>query len=72
MADLLSHSAGSEFQVAENYAYLGNSDQAFAWLARARVQHDGGLIWLRSDPAFKQWVTDARYTAFLKLMQYPD
>ena len=51
---------------------MGNSDQAFAWLARARAQHDGGVIWLRSDPAFKEWVTDARYTAFLKLMKYPD
>jgi len=32
---MVDNSAGSEFQVAEAYAYFGNVDQAFAWLDRA-------------------------------------
>ncbi len=62
LAVLLAASDGSEFQVAETYAYFGNSDKAFYWLNRA-IDHDPGIQWLRGDPLFKGITADPRYAA---------
>ncbi len=65
LAELVANSAGSEFQVAEAYAYAGDSDQAFHWLERARTQHDPGLMKVRRDPLLKSLERDPRYAVFL-------
>lgn len=67
---LLADSAGSEFQVAETYAYFGNSDKAFYWLDRA-IDHDPGIQWLRGDPLFKGITADPRYAALLRKLNLP-
>ena len=64
----MSHSAGSEFQVAETYAYFGDGDQAFAWLNRA-IGNDPGILWLRGDPLLKGLTGDPRYAALLKRLK---
>jgi len=63
---MVDNSAGSEFQVAEAYAYFGNSDQAFAWLERAVTQRDPGIQWLRGDPLLRSLTHDPRYAALLR------
>lgn len=68
---LLQHSAGSEYQVAETYAYFGNSDQAFTWLNRA-VDNDPGIQWLRADPLLKGITTDPRYAMLLHRLNLPE
>lgn len=65
LAELVANSTGSEFQVAEAYAYAGDSDQAFHWLERARTQHDPGLMKVRRDPLLKSLERDPRYAVFL-------
>ena len=65
MTELVAQSKGSEFQVAEAYAYFGDTDQAFHWLERARTQHDPGLIIVRRDPLLKSLERDPRYAVFL-------
>jgi len=42
VAALLRETTGSEFQVAETYAYMGNPDKAFEWLDAAIVGRDPG------------------------------
>ena len=65
MAELVAQSKGSEFQMAEAYAYFGDTDQAFHWLERARAQHDPGLMTVRRDPLLKSLEHDPRYAMFL-------
>ena len=59
---------GAAYQIAEVYAWRGESDPAFEWLDRAYRQHDGGLANLATDPLLKSLRADARYAAFLKMM----
>jgi TolB-like protein len=70
LAALVANSAGSEFQVAETYAYFGNSDEAFRWLDRA-IDHDPGIQWLRGDPPFKGITADTRWGALLRRLDLP-
>jgi adenylate cyclase len=62
---LLANSPGSEFQVAEAYAYVNQPDKAFEWLENARSRHDPGLVWTRHDPLLRSLTTDPRYKQFL-------
>jgi len=63
---LVDNSAGSEYQVAEAYAYFGNVDQAFTWLDRAVALRDPGIQWLRGDPLLRILTHDPRYVALLQ------
>jgi TolB-like protein/tRNA A-37 threonylcarbamoyl transferase component Bud32/lipoprotein NlpI len=62
---------GFAFQIAEIYAYRGETDKAFEWLERAYRQHDGGLTWIKGDPLLRSLERDPRYTAFLEKMKLP-
>jgi tetratricopeptide (TPR) repeat protein len=70
LKDLLRHSDGSEFQVAEVYAYFGDADRAFDWLDRA-VKADPGSIWLRNDPLCIGLIHDPRYQVILRRLNVP-
>jgi TolB-like protein len=72
LAAMVANSAGSEFQVAETYAYFGEREQAFHWLEAAHVRHDPGVIWVRRDPLLRALVADPRYKEFLKEMKLPE
>jgi TolB-like protein/Flp pilus assembly protein TadD len=60
------------FQIAQTYAYRGQSDEAFKWLDRAYVQKDPSLLILKSQAMFMKLGGDPRYKAFLKKMNLPD
>jgi tetratricopeptide (TPR) repeat protein len=64
--------ADSAFQIAEVYAFRGESDKAFEWLERAYAQRDTGLPVLKGDPLLKSLERDPRYAAFLKKMRLPN
>ena len=57
------------FQIAEVHAYRGEIDAAFAWLERARAQHDSGLTELKGDPFLRSLEGDPRYRQFLRTMR---
>jgi TolB-like protein/DNA-binding winged helix-turn-helix (wHTH) protein/Tfp pilus assembly protein PilF len=61
----------SAFQIAEVYAFRGESDKAFAWLERAYRQRDGGLMFLKIDPLLKGLRQDPRYADLLTKMHLP-
>jgi TolB-like protein/DNA-binding winged helix-turn-helix (wHTH) protein/Tfp pilus assembly protein PilF len=57
------------YQVAQVYAFRGESDKSFEWLERAYKQRDGGLSGIKTDPLFKNLHHDPRYTELLKKMR---
>ncbi|HET7293943.1 MAG TPA: protein kinase [Vicinamibacteria bacterium] len=59
----------SAFQIAELYAFRGETDKAFAWLDRAHAQRDPGLVNVKGDPLLKSLERDPRHAAFLKKMR---
>ncbi len=71
LEELVRQSAGSEFQVAEAYGFMGNRDKAFAWLDKSIERHDPGILWLRWDPCFASLTADPRYAALLKRLKIP-
>jgi len=71
MQALLRRSQGAEFQVAESYGFLGDTDKAFEWLDRAVTQHDPGILWLRRDALLARLETDPRYPALLRRVGMP-
>jgi adenylate cyclase len=71
LADMLRHSAGREFQIAETYSYCGDADRAFEWL-NAAINHDAGMVWLRNDPLLKGLTSDPRYEALLRKVNLPE
>jgi TolB-like protein/DNA-binding winged helix-turn-helix (wHTH) protein/Flp pilus assembly protein TadD len=58
-------------QIAQVYAYRGQSDKSFEWLERAYEQRDPGLPEIKSNPLFKNLRNDPRYTELLKKMRLP-
>ncbi|HUA88190.1 MAG TPA: tetratricopeptide repeat protein, partial [Steroidobacteraceae bacterium] len=70
IGELRRQSAGSEFQLAEAYAYTGSPDEAFAWLERS-VGHDPGILWVRHDPQLDAIRPDPRFAALLKRLKMP-
>ena len=63
--------ADSAFQIAQAYAFRGQTDKSFEWLDRAYAQRDGGLTDVKIDPLLKNLRNDLRYSAFLKKMRLP-
>jgi TolB-like protein/Flp pilus assembly protein TadD len=59
------------FQIAEIYAYRGESDKAWEWLDRSYRQRDGGLMFLKIDPLLESFRQDPRYIDLLKKMHLP-
>ena len=62
------HDTDSAYQIAEVYAYRGESDKSFEWLERAYKQRDAGLPDIKVDPLFKNLRHDPRYSDLLKKM----
>ena len=71
LAAMLHDPTGSEFQIAEAYAYLGDADQAFRWLEAAVASRDPGILWLRDDPLLRGLTGDPRYAALLRTLNLP-
>jgi hypothetical protein len=53
--------------------WRGETDGAFKWPSRAYEHKDGGgLPFMKTDPVFKKFEDDRRYTAVLKKMNLPE
>jgi TolB-like protein/DNA-binding winged helix-turn-helix (wHTH) protein len=59
------------YQIAQVYAYRGESDKSFEWLERAYKQRDPGLPEINIDPLFKKLHHEPRYTELLEEMRLP-
>jgi TolB-like protein/Tfp pilus assembly protein PilF len=72
LADLLAkHDTDSAYQIAQAFAFRGESDKSFEWLERAYKQRDPGLPEIKTDPLLKNLRHDSRYTELLRRMRLP-
>jgi TolB-like protein/DNA-binding winged helix-turn-helix (wHTH) protein/Flp pilus assembly protein TadD len=72
LAELIAkHDTDSAFQIAQVYAFRGETNKSFEWLERAYEQRDAGLIILKTDPLLNNLHHDPRYAALLKKMRLP-
>ncbi len=58
-------------QIAEVYAWRGETNAAFDWLERAYAQRDSGLHNVKCDPLLRKLRRDPPYAALLKKMNLP-
>ena len=65
------HDTDWAYQIAQAYAFRGESDKSFEWLERACKQRDSGLPLIKTEPLFKNLRHDSRYTELLKKMRLP-
>jgi TolB-like protein len=65
------YQAGGAYNVAQVYAFRGETDRAFEWLDKAYAQHDGGMFLCSVDPLLENLRGDSRYKALLKKMGFP-
>jgi TolB-like protein/cytochrome c-type biogenesis protein CcmH/NrfG len=63
---------GFASQIADVFAWCGQRDEAFAWLERAREQHDGGLAELNTDVLLASLHDDPRYRTLRHNINLPD
>ena len=59
------------YQIAEVYAWRGETDKAFEWLQTSFDNHDTGTISLLIDPLMRSLRDDTRYKAMLKKLGLP-
>jgi TolB-like protein/Tfp pilus assembly protein PilF len=65
------HADLSAFEIAEVYAFRGQSDEAMQWLERAYAQKDVGLLYVNGDTPLKGIEADPRLSEFLRKMNLP-
>jgi TolB-like protein/DNA-binding winged helix-turn-helix (wHTH) protein/Flp pilus assembly protein TadD len=65
------HQNDCAYQIAEVYAYRGETDKAFEWLDRAYRQRDPGTPELKTNPLMRSLRPDPRYAQLLKKMRLP-
>jgi TolB-like protein/Flp pilus assembly protein TadD len=65
------HDSDSAYQIAEVYAFRGESGKSFEWLERAYEQRDAGLPDIKVDPLLKNLRHDPRYAQLLQEMRLP-
>jgi hypothetical protein len=59
------------YQIAQVYAFGGESDKSCEWLERAYKQREAGLPEIKTDPLLKNLDHDTRCTKLLKKMRLP-
>ncbi|HEY2534350.1 MAG TPA: TIR domain-containing protein [Xanthobacteraceae bacterium] len=60
------------YQIAEVFAWRGESTKAFEWLERAYSQRDAGLVTVKADPLLKSLHADPRFDALLRKLKLPE
>jgi TolB-like protein/DNA-binding winged helix-turn-helix (wHTH) protein len=69
LGDLIAkHGSTAAFQVAQLYAFRGESDKSFEWLERAFKTRDPGMVEIKTDPLFQNLRHDKRYVDLLERM----
>jgi hypothetical protein len=63
---------GAAYQIAEVFAWRGESTKAFEWLARAYSQRDAGLASIKSDPLLNSLRADPRFDALRRKLKLPE
>jgi tetratricopeptide (TPR) repeat protein len=72
LRELIAKYPRDTYYMAEAYAFRNQTAEAFEWLDRAYVQHNDGLIEVKTDPLLKSLRGDPRYAALLRKLKFPD
>jgi tetratricopeptide (TPR) repeat protein len=73
LATLIKEEAnGNALDIAQVYAFRGQSDEAMQWLERAYAQKEPYLYQIKDSPLMKGLEADPRYKAFLRKMNLPE
>ncbi len=59
------------YQIAEVYAWRGETDDALRWLERSLEHTDGGMWYVKFDPLLQRLHGDSRFVALLERMNLP-
>jgi serine/threonine protein kinase/tetratricopeptide (TPR) repeat protein len=60
------------YAIARNYAFLGKRNEAVTWLEKAYAARSGGMVRLKSDPAFDSMRSDPGFQTVMKRMNFPE
>jgi hypothetical protein len=72
LADLIAYGRDRmAYQIAEIYAFRGETDKAFEWLQISFDNHDTGILGLLLDPLLRGLRDDPRYKAMLEKVGLP-
>ena len=70
--DLRQSSASADpLRIACEWALAGDTAQAFHWLERAYAERNPGLVFLRSELAFQNYLAHPRVARIVKQMKFP-
>jgi TolB-like protein/DNA-binding winged helix-turn-helix (wHTH) protein/Tfp pilus assembly protein PilF len=61
----------SSYNLADDYALLGDKDQAFRYLEKAYTDHEDFLTWIKTERDFDFLHSDPRYADLLRRMGLP-
>ena len=61
----------SPYEIAINYARMGDRDQAFEWLEKAYAERSGRMEYLKIEESLEPFHSDPRYIDLLKRMGLP-
>jgi TolB-like protein/Tfp pilus assembly protein PilF len=61
----------SPYEIAINYARMGDRDQAFEWLEKAYAERSGRMEYLKIEDSLEPFHSDPRYVDLLKRMGLP-
>ncbi|HSU86768.1 MAG TPA: tetratricopeptide repeat protein [Chthoniobacterales bacterium] len=72
LAELITQSRDiAAYQIAEVYAFRGETDKAFEWLQISFDTHDSGMLSVVVDPLLRNLRDDPRYKALVEKMNFP-
>ena len=60
------------YHIAAIHSAAGHVDEAFAWLNTARERHDHWLLFLKVDPTWDDWRSDARLVDLMHQVGLPE
>ena len=59
------------YELARLYALLGKKEEALKWLEKTYAEHDGAMIFLKSEPVFDSWRSDPRFQSLQQRINFP-
>ena len=68
----LDEGRGSAYNIAINYARLGDRDRAFEQLEKSFNDHEPDLNWIKTEPAFDNLSSDPRFGDLLRRIGLPE
>jgi serine/threonine protein kinase/TolB-like protein/tetratricopeptide (TPR) repeat protein len=61
----------SPYEIADDYAAMGDRDHTFEWLEKAYVERSGRMEYIKAEPFLETFHSDPRYVDLLKRMGLP-